>query len=155
MNEQSEKIEITFFQNRWHELGNTCSNSTITNEILTNPIVPHVAGHGLKKLFKRIPDKCLCCRIKLMHGINIDGANKHSMSYDTSHIDLRDKGGLIWPSKLIVMLPGSIIKIFERFIQLENLMNDHCASCSSSRVALLALKMSSTTLCQNRHFQCF
>ena len=75
-----------------------------------------------------------------MHGINIDDAKKHSMSCDMSCIDLRDKGGLIWPSKLIVMLSGSIIKIFERFIQSENLMNDYYASCSSSRVALLALK---------------
>lgn len=44
MIEQSEKLEIAFFQNRWHELGNTCSNSTGTNEILTNLFVPCIAG---------------------------------------------------------------------------------------------------------------
>ena len=66
-----------------------------------------------------------------MCGINIDDAKKHSVSCNTSHIDARNKGGLIWPSKLIVILLGSMIKIFERFVQSENLMNDYHASCSS------------------------
>lgn len=44
-----------------------------------------------------------------MRGINIDDAKKHSVSCDMSRIDARDKGGLIWPSKLIVMLSGAII----------------------------------------------
>lgn len=55
MIEQSEKLEIAFFQNRWHELGNTCSNSTATNEILTNPFVPRIAGYGIKNYLREFP----------------------------------------------------------------------------------------------------
>ena len=75
-----------------------------------------------------------------MHGINIDYAKKNSTLHDTSYVDLRDTGGLIWLSKLIEISSYLIIKLFEEFMQSENLMNDHCASYSSSRVALHALK---------------
>ena len=53
---------------------------------------------------------------------------------------MRDEGGLRWPSKIIVVLTGTIIKIFERFLECEDHVNDYFISCSSSRVALLTLK---------------
>ena len=57
-----------------------------------------------------------------------------------SCIELRDKGSLISPSKITVLLTGLIIKSFEKFLNLEDKLNEHCLSCSSSRVALKSLK---------------
>ena len=140
MAEHSEKVESDFFKNKWHELGNTCLNTTTIKEILSHLIIPYIARYGLKKLLKRTPDNCVCCRNKVMYGINIDDARKSSIAYDISYIHVRDKDSLIWPSKLIVILSGMIIKLFEQFIQSENFMNDYYESCSFSYVALLALK---------------
>ena len=54
-------------------------------------------------------------------------------------MDLRDKGGLIWPSKIVVLLAGLIIKVFETFLDSENVMNERYLAASSSRIVLTAL----------------
>ena len=141
MIEQSEKVEIDILTDKWSELGDLCSNSTTSNETLRNSIIPCIARFGLKKSFEqKLELKCKFCRNKLVHGINIEDATKNRMSHDTSCIDLRDRGSLMWPSKIIITLSGVILKLFERFVQSENLMNDCFASCSSCRVSMPTLK---------------
>ena len=55
-------------------------------------------------------------------------------------METSDKEGLPWKSKLIVTTAGIVVKLFERFVNSEKLMNDYFVSCSSSHVALLSLK---------------
>ena len=85
---------------------------------------------------------CKVCLNKLTCGFGreLDATRKKAMSCNEKHIGMRDGGGLRWPSKIIVMLTGIIIKIFERFLECDDHMNDYFISCSSSRIALLTLK---------------
>ena len=54
-------------------------------------------------------------------------------------MNLRDKGGLVWPSKIVVLLTGLTIKVFETFLDSENMMNECYLAASSSRIVLTAL----------------
>ena len=62
------------------------------------------------------------------------------MAHNKLFIDLRDKGGLIWPSRIVVLISGAIVKLFEWFLNSDAKMIDCHMSCSSSRTILMALK---------------
>ena len=55
-------------------------------------------------------------------------------------MNLRDKGGLIWPSKIVVFVAGLIIKSSETFLDSEVIMNECYLAALSSRIVLTALK---------------
>lgn len=101
--------------------------------------MPCIAAYGVKKLINRMPIKCIECLNTVSHGWNIANNDKLFVEHNISHIELRDDGGLIWPSKIIIIVRGIIKTIFERFLQSETLLNDY-HHCSSSCVALITLK---------------
>ena len=115
-------------------------HSRTINEILDYEITPHIAGYGVKKLFHRVSVKCQVCANKLSCSCNLNQMRKIGISCNIEHIDLRDEGGLLWPSKIVAMLTGAIIKLFEWILASNNLMNYYCTSCSSSCAGLLVLK---------------
>ena len=142
MIKQIEALEINKWKEKWSDLANMISDATKINDILNHKILPHIAGWGVSTLFKRTPVACKACVNKLTYGI---GEVLHFSKYGTMPcnvecIAMRDEDGLRWPSKIIAILTGVIIKVFQRFLDCENCTNDYCISCSSSRVCLLTLK---------------
>ena len=109
----------------------------------------HVALWDQEIIWYRTPIKCHECLNKLGH--TLDHAVKNRIQCNISHIDLRDEGGLTWPSKIEVLICGIVINIFERFLNSDSLKNDYFASCSSSRVALLTFKEMVQEVISNSH----
>ena len=78
--------------------------------------MPNIAGCGFKKILKRTPTTCACCKNKLICGIDIGDIQKNLITHNKKHIELRDKGVLIWPSKLTVVLSGTIVIFLNGFL---------------------------------------
>ena len=109
-------------------------------DILEHKIIPYVAGFALKKLMDKCQINCTSCVSKMMHGRNLCGEKIKSLCYNTSCMEIRDEGGLLWPTKEIIFIGGYVIKFFEHFLKSENLLKEYYSSCSSSRMALMAIK---------------
>ena len=133
-----EKKEVSILKSKWSNTKASALNNI--NSILKHDIIPYIAGYGVKKLMNRTPIYCIECLNTVSHGRNMTDNEKLFMEYNISYMELRDEGGLIWPSKIIVIMYGIIKIIFEEFLQSETLLNDYHHSCSSSRVALMTLK---------------
>ena len=105
-------------------------------------IIPCIAGFGVKKLFGKVTIKCRLCTNALSHGHGrtINALAKSAITCNAHCINMRDEGGLMWPSHVAVLLCGIIIKCFEKILNSNSLMKDCSMSCSNSRVALLAVK---------------
>ena len=61
------------------------------------------------KLLNRTPITCACCKNKLMHEIDNGDIKKHLITRNKKCMELRDKGALIWRSKLTVVLSEMIV----------------------------------------------
>ena len=101
-------------------------------------ITPRTAGFDLKKSHTCVKYKAYSN--KLMHEHDLDRMIKNTMSCDVSHIETRDKGGLMWPSKITALLTGLIMIFFEKLLNSEEKFNACCLSFLSSRTALKTLK---------------
>ena len=99
-----------------------------------------IAGYRVKKLFDRKSVNCKAFVDKLSYGHNLDKMNKMRFPHNVEYVDFRYDGGLLWPSRIVVMLTGVVIKLFEQILASEDFMNDYYTSCSSSSIALLFLK---------------
>ena len=75
--------------------------------------MPCIAGYGVKKLMSRTPINCAEYLATVSYRRNMTNDNKLFMEHNMSCLDLRDKGGLIWLSKLIVIVHGIMKIIFE------------------------------------------
>ena len=135
-----ERGEIQRLKLKLSVLNNMQLDDNLIKNILSNEIIPYIAGFGLKKLLNRIDLKCLTCSNKIIYGCNLSNARINELPYNTTYIKLRDNGGLIWPSRIIVLLTGLNIKIFETFINSENMMNEYYLASSSSCTMLATLK---------------
>ena len=75
-----------------------------------------------------------------MYGQSIGDAEKQNIGCDASCMELCDEGGLIWPTKNIVIIGGIVIKFFELILSSKNTMKEHCKSCSSIKITLITIK---------------
>ena len=94
-----------------------CTNVESTNNTLNHDIIPYVAGHGIKKLFDKVTIKCHVCTNKLSYGLGhtINLSVKSRISYNISCVDVRDEGGLMWTSRIVVFLCGTIIIFLKKY----------------------------------------
>ena len=74
------------------------------------------------------------------HGYELNSSFKSIIGHNTLYIELRDEGGLIWPSRIAVIMASVIINFFELFLYESELNSNYCISCSSTRVDLLMFK---------------
>jgi len=139
MSELSNRAEVIGLKLKLQDLTNISFDKKLTESTLCNEITPYIAGFGLKKLFKKSNPKCNTCRNKLTYGHDTSDERKKSVGYNILFMNLRDKGGLIWPSKIVVLMTGLTIKAFESFLDSENMMNEYYIAASSSRIVLTAL----------------
>ena len=58
MIKNAKRIETDTWKEKWSTLTSTCSINKAFNDALNHKIMPHVAGHGIKKLLDRDPTKC-------------------------------------------------------------------------------------------------
>ena len=67
-------------------------------------MIPCIAGYGIKKLFNIVTIKCQVRRNKLSygHGGKLNILHKSRIAHNMSCIDMRDEGGLIWTSRIVV-----------------------------------------------------
>ena len=140
--DENENIEVEYYKNEWTSIKNTVCKREIMLNIVNHKITPCIAGYGVKKLLskKEINCKAYINKITYGYGFELTPSEKKSIAHDVTCIDFRDKGGLRWPSRLVVLTCGIVTNVFEQFLNNEELMNDYYASCSSGRVCLLALK---------------
>ena len=61
------------------------------------------------------------------------------MLHNILFMNLRDKGSLVWPSKIVVLLTGLTIKVFKTFLHSENIMNEYYIAASLSHIVLTGL----------------
>ena len=139
---KSERIETDLWKEKYNDAIVKCAYGEAIKKMLNHDIITYVAGHRNKKLFDKVTIKCHACANKLSygHGRTINLLVKSRISYNMSCICMRDEGGLRWLSRIVIFPYGVIIHFFEEILKSDGLMKDYCASCSSSRVALLAIK---------------
>ena len=95
----------------------------LTKSILCNEIILHIASFGLKKLFCKSYPHSNMRRKKLTYRYDISDKRKKSILCNIFFMSLRDKGGLVWLSKIVVLLTSLTIKVFETFLHSENMIN--------------------------------
>ena len=142
MTKSSETKETNSLLNKWQDLRSVCSNNEQVTKIINHKITPCIAGCRLTKLMKRTPIKCHSCINKSIYGqgCTLSYQSKRLMSCNTTYLELRDEGGLLWPSKIMACIAGMMKSFFDYFLSSEDLLNDYLVSCPSSRIDLLAMK---------------
>lgn len=116
----SELVELND-DNKMNELSDKWSDfmifpDNLLENALKDDMMLHVAGCGLKKIFKDDAIKCDCCKDKLTRGKGHDasGMEKEAMPCEKSFIETRDEGGLIWPSTNVVCVSGVVVIFLNR-----------------------------------------
>ena len=75
-----------------------------------------------------------------MHRCYLCSMRRILISWNEWCTELKDNVDLIWKSKIIALLSGLIIKVFDIFISSKNKTNECYLSCSSSHAVLITLK---------------
>ena len=121
MIKSSETNEINSLKTKWKYLRSTCSNNEQITKILNQKIKPCIAGHGLIILTKRTPIKSQQCINKSIYGkgYTLSYQSKSLIAYNTTYLELRDEGGLLWPSRITACIAGMTTSFFEYFLALE------------------------------------
>ena len=90
------------------------------NDIPDHKITPCIAGYVVKKLLGNSPIKwkAFLNKITCGHGFKLNSSFKSIIPHNPLHIELRDEGALIWPSRIVVTMAGIIIKKFDIFLKL-------------------------------------
>ena len=101
-------------------------------------ITPRTAGFDLKKNHTCVKYKAYSN--KLMNEHDLDRMKKNMMSCDVSHIETRDKGGLMWPKNNVNKLCGIAVTTFSNLLKDSKLMSYFNESATSSRVGLQVLR---------------
>ena len=127
---------------KWISLKQTGVDVKVMNEILDNKITPRIDGYGVKKLLRNMPIKHKVCLNKITYGhvYELESSFKRIIAHSTFCVELRYEDGLMWPSRIVVVMAGDIINFFEQFLHETELKLHYCISCSSSRIALLTFK---------------
>ena len=89
----------------------------VSQSAIKNKILLCISRYGLKKLMNRNPIKYVTCINKLMLGCNISDNAKTMTKYNKSCMEIRDEGGLMWPTEEIVLIGGLAINFFKRLLR--------------------------------------
>ena len=95
MSELSNRAEVNSLKLKLQDLTNMSFNKKLTESILYNEIILHIAGFSLKKLFYKSYPHCNMCKNKLAYGYNISHKRKKSMPHNILFMNLRNKGDLV------------------------------------------------------------